>query len=135
MKFTLPLTLFLLLFVFLAIGLRYDPRLVPSPLIGGAAPPFQLARLDRPDETFSMDQLRGQVLLLNTWASWCISCRQEHSTLVELSQTHVVPIYGLNYKDDLGSALDWLQQFGNPYVLSVQDRDGRVGIDYGVYGI
>ena len=135
MKFAVPLILFAALVGFLAVGLWRDPRLVPSPLIDRPAPAFQLARLDEPSRTFSPQELRGKVWLLNTWASWCVSCRQEHPLLMALSQAGVVPIYGLNYKDDREDALDWLKERGNPYLLNVQDTDGRVGIDYGVYGV
>jgi cytochrome c biogenesis protein CcmG/thiol:disulfide interchange protein DsbE len=134
-KFTVPFTIFLLLLVFLAFGLQRDPRELPSPLIDKPAPAFQLARLDEPGRTFSPDEMRGRVWLLNTWASWCASCRDEHPVIVELSRAGTVPIYGLNYKDTRENALEWLNEFGNPYVLSVEDNDGRIGMDYGVYGV
>jgi cytochrome c biogenesis protein CcmG/thiol:disulfide interchange protein DsbE len=135
MKFALPLVIFLFLVVFLAAGLRRDPHEVPSPLIDKPAPGFQLAELHNPSKTFSPEEMRGKVWLLNTWASWCISCREEHPLLVELSRTGAVPILGLNYKDRRQDALRTLVELGNPYVLSVLDTDGRVGIDYGVYGV
>jgi len=135
MKFAVPLVLFAALAGFLAAGLRRDPHLVPSPLIDRPAPAFHLARLDEPSRAFSPQELLGKVWLLNTWASWCVSCRQEHPLLMALSKAEVVPIYGLNYKDNRADALEWLSQMGNPYVLNVQDTNGRVGIDYGVYGV
>jgi len=135
MKFAFPLVLFVVLVGFLGMGLWLDPHLVPSPLIDRPAPEFTLARLDEPGRTFSPKEMQGKVWLLNTWASWCVSCRQEHPLLVALSQAGVVPIFGLNYKDNRGNALDWLNEMGNPYVVNVQDTDGRVGIDYGVYGV
>lgn len=135
MRAALPLAVFGALLLFLAAGLRRDPRLIPSPLIGHPAPLFDLPRLDRPGKRFSPVEMRGRVWLLNTWASWCVSCRQEHVTLVELARSKHIPIYGLNYKDDRANALEWLERWGNPYVLSVEDADGRVGIDYGVYGV
>jgi cytochrome c biogenesis protein CcmG/thiol:disulfide interchange protein DsbE len=135
MKFAVPLALFGVLVIFLAVGLWRDPRRLPSPLIDRPAPVFQLARLDEPDRTFSPNSMRGKVWLLNTWASWCVSCRTEHPLLLALSQAGVVPIYGLNYKDKRADALEWLNEMGNPYVLNVQDANGRVGIDYGVYGV
>ena len=135
MKFSVPLALFGVLVIFLAVGLWRDPRRLPSPLIDRPAPVFQLARLDEPDRTFSPNSMRGKVWLLNTWASWCVSCRSEHPLLLALSQAGVVPIYGLNYKDKRADALEWLNEMGNPYVLNVQDANGRVGIDYGVYGV
>src|SRR5205085_1685907 len=134
-KAAVPVIIFALLVVFLGLGLRRDPHLLPSPLINSVAPAFELARLDEPDRTFSPSVLRGKVWLLNTWASWCVSCRQEHPLLLALANSGVVPIYGLDYKDNRSAALDWLQTMGNPYVINVQDADGRVGIDYGVYGV
>lgn len=134
-RFILPLVVFIALVVFLAIGLRLDPREVPSPLIGKPAPEFQLARLHEPDKTLSRQDLLGRVWLLNVWASWCVSCREEHPVLVDLARQRVVPIYGLNYKDERNAGLQWLKQFGDPYTMSVFDADGRVGIDYGVYGV
>jgi cytochrome c biogenesis protein CcmG/thiol:disulfide interchange protein DsbE len=91
--------------------------------------------LHQPDQSLAREDLKGQVWLLNVWASWCVSCREEHPLLVDLAKQNVVPIYGLNYKDQREAALGWLQQFGNPYAASIADLDGRVGIDYGVYGV
>jgi cytochrome c biogenesis protein CcmG/thiol:disulfide interchange protein DsbE len=119
----------------LTAGLRLDPRLVPSPLIDRPAPAFQLTQLHEPDKTFTPRELLGKVWLLNVWASWCVSCRVEHEVLSALAKKDVVPIYGLAYKDARESSLEFLRSFGNPYVLSIQDVDGRVGIDYGVYGV
>ena len=135
MRFALPLGVFLLLVALLAVGLTLNPREVPSPLIGKNAPAFELPRLHEPSSRFSPSELRGQVWLLNVWASWCASCRDEHPLLVELARSRAVPVYGLNYKDKRDDALRWLVQFGDPYVLSVVDLDGRIGIDYGVYGV
>jgi cytochrome c biogenesis protein CcmG/thiol:disulfide interchange protein DsbE len=127
--------MFLLLAAFLAVGLRLDPREVPSPLIGKAAPAFQLPQLQDPARTLGTEELKGKVWILNVWASWCVACLEEHPILVEFSKRNVLPIYGLNYKDRREDALDWLGKHGNPYTLSIQDGDGRVGIDYGVYGV
>ena len=135
LRFILPLLIFVVLLIFLWVGLSLNPREVPSPLIGKPAPPFQLSRLDDPVKTVSQADLRGQVWLLNVWASWCVSCMEEHPVLVQLSRDGVVPIYGLNYKDTRDAALGWLGKHGNPYTLSVADPDGKVGIDYGVYGV
>ena len=135
MKFAVPLFLFVILIGFLGAGLSRDPHLLPSPLIDRPAPAFHLARLDEPNRMFSPHELRGKVWLLNTWASWCVSCRHEHPLLMALAEARVVPIYGLNYKDKRWEALDWLIEKGNPYVISAQDLDGRTGIDYGVYGV
>lgn len=135
MKFAVPLGIFLILSAFLTAGLRLDPHLVPSPLIDRPAPAFQLTQLHEPDKTFAPSEMLGRVWLLNVWASWCVSCRAEHEVLAALSRTGVVPIYGLAYKDSRESSLAFLRSFGNPYVLSIQDIDGRIGIDYGVYGV
>lgn len=133
-RFVIPLVLFVVLIVFLAIGLRHDPHEVPSPLINKPAPAFKLAQLREPSKRFSAEEMRGKVWLLNVWASWCITCRDEHPLLLEYVRSKAVPIYGLNYKDKREDALSWLGELGDPYVLSVSDLDGRVGIDYGVYG-
>jgi cytochrome c biogenesis protein CcmG/thiol:disulfide interchange protein DsbE len=134
-RYLIPLAVFIVLVVFLAIGLTLDPREVPSPLIDKPAPAFQLARLDDPVRSVTTQELRGQVWLLNVWASWCVACLQEHPLLLEYSRTSRVPIYGLNYKDQRDAALAWLAKHGNPYTASLVDADGRVGIDYGVYGV
>jgi cytochrome c biogenesis protein CcmG/thiol:disulfide interchange protein DsbE len=134
-RFLWPLAIFGVLVGFLAVGLKLNPREVPSPLIGKPAPAFELPVLHQPDKRFVPADMRGKVWLLNVWASWCVSCRDEHPLLVALSRKGVVPILGLNYKDKGEDALRWLKQFGDPYQLSVVDADGRIGIDYGVYGV
>ena len=134
-RFLIPLAIFLVLVGFLARGLVLDPREVPSPLIGKAAPAFDLPLLAQPQQNFSPAAMRGKVWLLNVWASWCVSCREEHPLLVQFSRSGAVPLYGLNYKDARADGLRWLAQFGDPYVASAFDADGRVGIDYGVYGV
>ena len=135
MKFLLPLLLFVVLAVFLAFGLTRDPREIPSPLINKPAPAFVLPQLSDPTKSFSSKDMRGKVWLLNGWASWCVACRDEHPVLLELSRTGIVPIYGLDYKDERRNGLAWLEEFGNPYTLSISDTDGRVAIDYGIYGV
>jgi cytochrome c biogenesis protein CcmG/thiol:disulfide interchange protein DsbE len=135
MKRFLPLGIFLVLAVFLAVGLGLNPREVPSPLIGKAAPAFRLAQLQDPGQTLGTEDLKGKVWILNVWASWCVACLEEHPILVDFSKRNVLPIYGLNYKDKREDALKWLGKNGNPYTLSMEDGDGRVGIDYGVYGV
>ncbi len=135
LKYLLPLAVFLGLVVLLAVGLNLNPTVVPSPLVGKPAPAFELPRLADPDSRLSSGSLKGQVWLLNVWASWCISCRQEHPVLMDLAARRLVPIYGLNYKDRREDALRWLAEHGNPYVASGHDLDGRVGMDYGVYGV
>lgn len=134
-RFVIPLAVFAILLAFLFVGLGLNPREVPSPLVGKAAPPFRLAQLHKPEVPFSREDMAGRVWLLNVWASWCVSCREEHPLLVELGKAKVVPIVGLNYKDRREDALKWLEQLGNPYTVSGMDADGRVGIDYGVYGV
>ena len=133
--FLLPLAVFLLIAGFLLRGLGLNPREVPSPLIGKPAPAFERAQLHEPAKAFSQKDMLGQVWLLNVWASWCVACREEHPVLVELARRKAVPIVGLNYKDKPDEALAWLKQFGNPYMLSAVDSDGRVGLDFGVYGV
>ncbi len=130
-----PLGIFLVLVGFLFVGLYLNPREVPSPLIGKPAPAFELPVLHDPAKRFTPADMRGKVWLLNVWASWCVSCREEHPVLVQLSRKGVLPILGLNYKDRDDEAKRWLAQFGNPYQLSAVDADGRIGIDYGVYGV
>lgn len=135
MRFGLPLGIFLVLVVLLGVGLTLNPREVPSPLIGKPAPQFELPQLHAPEKSFSPKDMLGKVWLLNVWASWCASCRIEHPVLMELARSGTVPIYGLNYKDARNDGLAWLKQFGDPYQLSAFDLQGRVGIDYGVYGV
>ncbi len=135
LKFAIPLVLFLILSAFLWKGLRLDQREVPSPLIGKSAPQFTLTDVHDPSKTFSSKEMLGKVWLLNVYASWCESCRDEHPLLVEFSGKRMVPIIGLDYKDRPEDARKWLEQMGNPYELSVSDLDGRVGINYGVYGV
>ena len=135
LRFIIPLGVFALLVFFLWRGLGLDPRLVPSPLIDKPAPRFALTRLDDAAKTIARDDMLGKVWMLNVWASWCVACREEHSTLVAFSQTKAVPIIGLNYKDTRPDGLGWLSRFGDPYQASIFDQDGRVGIDFGVYGV
>lgn len=154
-RFLWPLVGFVILVVLLAVGLNLNPRDVPSPLLGKPAPAFSLPQLAAPEQTFSPQDMLGQIWLLNVWASWCVSCRQEHPLLVELAKRQTVPLIGLNYKEVRGDggididkltagaekqmvierAAGWLTKHGNPYTLSALDIDGRVGIDYGVYGV
>jgi cytochrome c biogenesis protein CcmG/thiol:disulfide interchange protein DsbE len=134
-KRLVPLAIFVVLLAFLFAGLSLNPREVPSPLVGKPAPAFTLARLDQPQRALGTADMKGQVWLLNVWASWCVACRVEHPFLVELAKSKVVPIVGLNYKDKPDEGRAWLAQHGDPYDVSVVDRDGRVGIDWGVYGV
>ncbi len=134
-KFLIPLGIFLVLLIFLFVGLGLNPREIPSPLIDKPAPQFKLTQLHDPSKMLTTADMQGKVWLLNVWASWCVSCREEHPILVALGKSDIVPIIGLNYKDESAAGLKWLAQNGDPYNLSIVDRDGRVGIDYGVYGV
>lgn len=134
MKRFAPLLIFIALAVLLAVGLTLKPREIPSVLIGKPAANFRLDRLDQAAQ-FSPGELQGKVWLLNVWASWCSACVEEHPVLEELAASHVVPMVGMAYKDKDDDAKQWLAQRGNPYDVVVADRDGRVGIDYGVYGV
>lgn len=133
-KFLIPLALFLLLAGFLAYGLKLNPREVPSPLVHKPAPAFRAVQLHDPQASFALEEMRGKVWLLNVWASWCVSCRQEHPVLVELQRRGVVPVVGLNYKDARADALEYLARHGDPYNVIPVDPQGAVGFDYGVYG-
>lgn len=133
LKFALPLVGFVVLIGFLARGLWLDPHRVPSPLIDKPAPAFTLPDLHQPDASDSLARMKGQVFLLNVWGSWCVSCREEHPVLMELARSGKVPIVGLNWRDDRSAALDWLNRFGDPYLMTASDS-GQTAIDYGVYG-
>ncbi len=134
LKYLIPLGLFIVLAVFLAIGLTRDPHELKSVLINKPAPAFRVPQLKAADKMISNEDMRGKVWLLNVWASWCVACREEHPYLIEYAKSGVVPIYGLNYKDRREDALATLDELGDPYLVSAVDLDGRVGIDFGVYG-
>jgi cytochrome c biogenesis protein CcmG, thiol:disulfide interchange protein DsbE len=154
-RFLWPLIAFVVLAALLAVGLRLDPHDVPSPLVGKPAPMFSLEKLGSPQQNFSPQEMRGKVWLLNVWSTWCVSCRQEHPVLVEMARNKALTLVGLNYKEVRGDgafdidkiapdaeralaikrAQSWLKTHGDPYTLSALDLDGRVGIDYGVYGV
>lgn len=135
MKRYLPLAVFLALLAFMATGLRLNPRDVPSPHIGKPAPEFAAPQLHDAQRLVTNAELRGSVWLLNVWASWCEACRTEHPVLMDLAAGGHVQMVGLNYKDGREAGIQWLQQHGNPYRVSAYDPDGRVGLDYGVYGV
>lgn len=134
MRFVLPFVAFLALAGMLALGLNRDPRVLPSALIDRPAPAIDRPLLHDAGRDLKVDSLRGQVWVLNVWASWCAPCREELPLLMELRKQGVA-LYGLNYRDQADAARGWLQRHGNPYVASAVDADGRVGIDYGVYGV
>ena len=129
------LGIFIALVALLAVGLRLNPREVPSPLIGKPAPPFELPLLTEPDKRFSQKDMLGKVWIMNVWASWCPPCLVEHPVVTQISRSGIAPVVGLNYKDARDDALPWLKRNGNPYQLIVFDANGRIGIDYGVYGV
>ena len=133
-RYLLPLLIFIVLAGFLAVGLKLNPRELPSPLIDKPAPAFSLPRLDVSAQKLSSQEMRGKVWVLNVWASWCGPCRQEHPLIAELAKTGV-PVVGLNYKDKPADAAAWLVELGDPFMTTVTDREGLVGIDYGVYGV
>lgn len=129
----IPIVFFALLSFFLWRGLSLNPRDLPSVQVGRALPDFTLSELPPSDSSFNSQQLRNQVVLLNVWASWCAACTEEQVFMLQLARQGI-PIYGLNYKDKPEDAVQWLAQWGNPYQRVVQDRDGKVAIDLGVYG-
>jgi len=135
MRFILPFVVFVILAGFLFVGLGLNPREVPSPLVGKPAPLFTLPQLQAPDKQFSPQDMKGKVWLLNVWASWCTACKDEHHVLLALSRQNIVPIYGIDYKDKRADGEAVLRDTGNPYTLVVSDAEGRVGIEYGVYGV
>lgn len=131
----IPLGIFLLLVGFLFVGLRLDPREVPSPLIDKPAPLFTAEALAEPGRQIARTDLLGKVWMLNVWASWCEACREEHPLLVGWMRQKPVTLIGLNYKDERPAGLAWLAGLGNPYTDSVFDHSGKIGLDYGVYGV
>ena len=134
LKFGVPLALAVLLGVFLFVGLQRDPSYVPSPLIGKQAPEFTLPSLQDPNYPVASKELAGKSWVLNVWGTWCSGCRQEHATLLAIAQTSAVPLIGLDWKDDSTAAQEWLRTLGNPYSAVASDPEGRVAIDWGVYG-
>jgi cytochrome c biogenesis protein CcmG/thiol:disulfide interchange protein DsbE len=134
-KVAWTLGVFVALVLLLAVGLRLNPREVPSPLIGRPAPAFELPLLMEPDKKFSEKTMLGRVWILNVWASWCPPCLVEHPVVTQVSRSGMAPVIGLNYKDKPEDALPWLKRNGDPYQLIAFDGSGRIGIDYGVYGV
>lgn len=135
-RYLLPLALFAVLVLLLAVGLRIDPGVVPSPLIDKPLPVFSLPKLSAPDFNIKSTDFYGDVVLLNIWASWCVSCRAEHPLFIELAKkNNGLSIYGINYKDKRADAIEWLKYFGDPYQASAFDEHGLTGIDLGVYGV
>jgi len=135
LKYIIPLVLFIAMAIFLAMGLNLKPNEIPSPLLNKPAPTFSAPKLSAINEKLSPADLKGKVWLFNVWASWCVSCRAEHPILNQFAKQQAAIIVGLNYKDDAEAAKGWLATLGNPYNDSVMDADGRIGIDWGVYGV
>ncbi len=133
-RYFLPLIAALILIPIMILGLRSDPSALPSQYIGKPAPEFNLPTLRDAEKNISTADLRGQISLVNIWATWCAGCRAEHPFLMQLSRENTVPIYAINWRDNREDALRWLGQLGDPYVASGFDEDGRVGIDWGAYG-
>ncbi|HKE43645.1 MAG TPA: DsbE family thiol:disulfide interchange protein [Steroidobacteraceae bacterium] len=134
LRYLLPLGGLAVLVVFLFFGLHREPSIIPSPLIGKPAPPFSLPSVTDPSRQVTNATYRGRMYVLNVWGTWCVGCREEHSALLAIARTNVVPIVGLSWKDDRPLAIEWLKQLGDPYVECAFDADGRVAIDWGVYG-
>ncbi len=134
-SFLVPLALFAALGGLLYSGLQRNPSVVSSPLVGRALPTFDLSGVRNANRKLRSEDFRGEPAVLNVWASWCAACRAEHPLLLRLAKSGEVPIYGLNYKDERGDAVQWLDRFGDPYRRSGHDRAGRVGLDLGVYGV
>jgi cytochrome c biogenesis protein CcmG/thiol:disulfide interchange protein DsbE len=133
-RYLAPLIIVAIMIPVFIVGLKLDPTEVPSPLVNKQAPQFELPRLKDPNRTVGSADYEGHMTLVNVWATWCVGCRQEHDYLLRLASEIDIPIYGLNWRDRRDEALVWLQQLGDPYVASAYDEDGRVGIDWGVYG-
>ncbi len=134
MRFAIPIVVFLLLVVVFSFGLFNDPRELPSPFLGEQAPAFAVESLTEPGRIVGSADYAGKMALVNVWATWCGGCRQEHPFLMQLARTDAIQIYGINWRDNREEALGWLRQLGDPYEFSAYDADGRVGIDWGVYG-
>lgn len=134
LRYLLLIAAFVGLIVMFSIGLTRDPSALPSPYIDKAAPAFDLPQLQDPQARLSNADLLGRKSLVNVWATWCVGCREEHAYLMELAAQEFIPVYGINWRDSREDALRWLQQYGDPYKATGFDADGRVGIDWGVYG-
>ncbi len=135
-KFLLPVAAFIALVVLFVFGLnpKRDIRALPSPLIGKAAPAFNLTDVLDPSRSGNNAALRGQIYVFNAWGTWCVACREEQEALLQIAQQRVVPIIGLDFNDDRAKAQRWLRQLGNPYAAVAFDPEERTAIDWGIYG-
>jgi cytochrome c biogenesis protein CcmG/thiol:disulfide interchange protein DsbE len=133
-RYIAPIVAFAIMIPVFVIGLSLNPNELPSPYLNNPAPQFELPQLGNPQKTVGSTNYAGEVALVNVWATWCVGCRQEHDFLLQLARENTIPIYGLNWRDRQDEALSWLSQLGDPYVATAFDGDGRVGIDWGVYG-
>jgi len=133
-KYLLPIVAFAIMIPIFIIGMNRNVSELPSPLLEKQAPQFALPSLHDPKEQVGSETFAGQVALVNVWATWCVGCRAEHGFLMELARRNEVPIFGLNWRDQREPAVDWLDRLGNPYIATAYDEDGRIGIDWGVYG-
>ena len=133
-RYIVLIVVFLSMLGIFVVGLDRDPSELPSPLIDKPAPHFDLPRVRDAMSTVGSKDYAGQLVLVNIWATWCVGCRQEHDYLLALAGRNEIPIYGINWRDQRDAALLWLERLGDPYVASAYDEDGRVGIDWGVYG-
>ncbi len=130
-----PIIVFVVMAIFLGIGLTMDPRKLPSPLVGKPAPEFDLPPVQGRTLGLATADLKGEVSLVNVFASWCVACRDEHPLWIEFSKSGIAPLHGLNYKDKPNDAQAWLKELGDPYTRTGADISGKVGIDWGVYGV
>lgn len=133
LKLFIPLFVFLVLSIFLYNGLKKDPNDLPSALLNKPVPEFSLPSLNDSNKMITQDTLKGKPYLLNVWATWCPSCKVEHPYLVKLANKGI-PIVGLNYKDEETAARQLLKEMEDPYIENIVDKDGRLGLDLGVYG-
>jgi len=133
-RYLIPLVAFAVLIPVFVVGLHKNPNELPSPFLGKPAPEFELPTLEDPSRTVSSADYAGKAILMNVWATWCVGCRQEHAFLLELARSGTIPIYSINWRDNPVDAVRWLEELGDPYVASGDDRNGRVGINWGVYG-
>ncbi len=133
-KYSLPMIGVLALIPILYLGLHNDPSTLPSQYIGKSAPDFELPSVKNPQRRIGTADIVGEIAIVNIWATWCAGCRSEHPFLMGLFEQQRLPIFAVNWRDNRADAIRWLQQLGDPYVASAYDEDGRVGIDWGVYG-